>query len=79
MAINTIHSYIGFSTFKPFNRNTPFPNIVVELANSSPFFKPNIGQIFETSTNEAWSFESIDSELGPFFSDKEPITDGFGI
>ncbi|MBT68937.1 MAG: SDR family NAD(P)-dependent oxidoreductase [Acidimicrobiales bacterium] len=36
-------------------------------------------RIFETSTNEAWSFESIDSELGPFFSDKEPITDGFGI
>ena len=36
-------------------------------------------RIFEASTNEAWSFEAIDSELGPFFSDKEPITDGFGI
>ena len=36
-------------------------------------------RIFETSTDEAWSFEAIDSKLGPFFSDKEPITDGFGI
>ena len=36
-------------------------------------------RIFETSTNEAWSFETIDSELAPFFSDKEPIIDGFGI
>ncbi|SVA54834.1 uncharacterized protein METZ01_LOCUS107688 [marine metagenome] len=36
-------------------------------------------RIFEASTNEAWSFEAIDSELGPFFSDKEPIIDGFGI
>jgi 3-oxoacyl-[acyl-carrier protein] reductase len=36
-------------------------------------------RIFETSTNEAWSFEAIDLELGSFFSDKEPITDGFGI
>jgi len=36
-------------------------------------------RIFEASTNEALSFEAIDSELGPFFSDKEPITDGFGI
>ena len=36
-------------------------------------------RIFEASTNEAWSFEAIDSELGHFFSDKEPITDGFGI
>jgi hypothetical protein len=36
-------------------------------------------RIFETSTNEAWSLEAIDSELGPFFSNKEPIIDGFGI
>ncbi len=36
-------------------------------------------RIFETSTDEAWSFEARDSKLGPFFSDKEPITDGFGI
>ncbi len=36
-------------------------------------------RIFEASTNEAWSFKAIDSELGPFFSDKEPIIDGFGI
>ena len=36
-------------------------------------------RIFETSTNEAWSFKTIDSELTPFFSDKEPIIDGFGI
>jgi len=36
-------------------------------------------RIFEASANEAWSFEAIDSELGHFFSDKEPITDGFGI
>ncbi len=36
-------------------------------------------RIFETSTNEAWSFETIDSELAPFFLDKEPIIDGFGI
>ena len=36
-------------------------------------------RMFETSTNKAWSFDAIDSELSLFFAEKEPIIDGFGI
>jgi len=29
--------------------------------------------------DQAWSVEELEGRLGPFFADREPVVDGFGM
>jgi 3-oxoacyl-[acyl-carrier protein] reductase len=34
---------------------------------------------FEVVNDQAWSVEELEGRLGPFFADREPVVDGFGM
>ena len=34
---------------------------------------------FEASYDQSWTVEALNARLGPFFADKEPVADGFGL